>query len=44
MHKISNKRDNTFFFLQIRFIASRGNGFKGDIAVDNIEVAEGQCG
>ena len=32
------------FFLQIRFIASRGNGFKGDIAIDNIEVAEGQCG
>nr|XP_022300877.1 MAM and LDL-receptor class A domain-containing protein 1-like [Crassostrea virginica] len=24
---------------KIRFIASRGNGFKGDIAIDNIEVA-----
>ena len=30
-------------FLQIRFIASRGNGLKGDISKDNKQVAEGQC-
>ncbi|XP_078340611.1 MAM and fibronectin type III domain-containing protein 1-like [Crassostrea virginica] len=37
---------NTDFTMdqKIRFIASRRNGFKGDIAVNNIEVAEGQCG
>lgn len=31
-------------YFQIEFIATRGSGFRGDIAIDNVQLTDGLCG
>ena len=33
-----------YIFFKIQIIGTRGNGFKGDIAIDDVRVTDGQCG
>ena len=33
-----------YIFLKIQIVGTRGNGFKGDIAIDDVRVTDGQCG
>ena len=32
-----------YFYCQVMIIGERGNGFRGDVAVDNFQLKQGKC-